>query len=39
MKKFVKVLGIVMRIIDAVYYALRDFEDDGKLNGSVKKDE
>lgn len=36
MKKFMKILSIVVQLIDQFYYLLQDYLDDGKINGSKK---
>lgn len=37
MKKFVKVLSIVVNVLETVHYGLLDILDDGKLNGSASR--
>lgn len=38
MKKFLKAFAIVVEILDNLYFLLKDFADDGKVNGSARKD-
>lgn len=37
MKKFMKIFSIVVQLVDQLYYLLKDYQDDGKINGSATR--
>lgn len=39
MKKFLKIFGFIVEIVDFTFVFLKDFADDGKLNGSASKND